>query len=163
MDGLKDYCELAALADSLRLYSLADAITHQLSIRTASKDIMERLAQVVDSPFYILGISPNATLEEAEEAYYNLIDEMSKRKRDKTRVEDFLIQRATWALEQISKAQIDKDADGNTVVNTQSIEQQRRFWHPKFPESSFQQKTNPEAKKNRSQSWWKRWFGSGQL
>lgn len=156
MDSLKDYCELATLADSLRLYALADAITHQLSLRIASTNIMERLAQVVDSPFYILGISPDATFEEAEAAYFNLIDELGKRKREKTRVEDFLIQRANWALDQINKPQISYDPDGNMVVNTQSIEQQRRFFHPKFPPS---QPVNHEPQKDQNKPWWKQLLG----
>lgn len=156
MRNLQDYCELATLADSLRLYTLADAIAHQLSLRTASTNIMERLAQVMDSPFYVLGIPPDATFDEAEEAYFNLIDEMGKRKREKTRAEDFLIQRANWALDQISKPQSGHDADGDPVVNTQSVEQQRRFFHPKFPESQL---TRSEPQEDQNTPWWKRLFG----
>jgi DnaJ-domain-containing protein 1 len=140
LNSINEYCELAQIADSMGLYKLADEITKQLAIKTASTDVMKRLAQVIENPFYVLGISPNATPEEAEEAYFKMIDEMGKRKREKTKVEDFLIQKANWAINQINNATM--------------IENERQIFHPKFPDPI--QNTKPKI--DDPQPWWKKIF-----
>ncbi len=158
MSALQDCCDLAKLADQLGLYAYADAIAEQFTVRTASQITLQRVAIAIDSPFYTLGISPNSTYEEAEKAYFNLLDHFAKVKREKTRVEDFMIKQINEAFSRISKNEFSTDANGERVMNTNSIEYQRRFFHPEFPAKERPAAPVEQTADENKDPWWKRWL-----
>jgi hypothetical protein len=156
--ALKDCLELAYLADQLGLHAYADSISEQLNIRTASPITLQRVALVIDSPFHTLGISPQSTYEEAEKAYFELLDHFAKVKREKTRVEDFMIKQINEAFKRISKNEFSTDQDGNQVRNTDSIEYQRQFFHPDFQPKERTEIPPSENPAEEKSPWWKRWL-----
>ena len=163
MSALQDCCDLATLADQLGLYAYADAIAEQLSIRTAAPITLQRVAIAIDSPFHTLGISPQSTYEEAEKAYFDLLDHFAKVKREKTRVEDFMIKQINEAFSRISKNEFSTDKEGNQVRNTDSIEYQRDFFHPVFPDQNRTQVSPAPEQQNTTENtpWWKKLFIGG--
>jgi hypothetical protein len=156
--ALKDCLELAALADQLGLYAYADSVSEQLSIRTAAPITLQRIAIAIDSPFYTLGISPQSTYEQAEKAYFDLLDHFAKVKREKTRVEDFMIKQINEAFKRISKNEFSMDENNQPVMNENSIEYQRRFFHPDFKTKERVEVPPSENSIEEKSPWWKRWL-----